>query len=152
MGKVSKAKTAADALHAELCNAIADLAKSVDIAVTQMKLRAQCTAAIANAAKVEHAAELLRATATQPSAKKTERVSIVPPVRDAQKSRREKNARQAKLRSRDVPPNKAVGDLHAACKRPTTTQPQDKKRDQPAESAIAMRILELHDRFGGLIK
>ena len=152
MGKVSKAKTAADALHAELCSAIADLAKSVDIAVIQMKLRAQCTAAIANAAKVEHAAELLRATATQPSAKKTERVSIVPPVRDAQKSRREKNARQAKLRSRDVPPNKAVEDLHAACKRPTTTQPQDKKRDQPAESAIAMRILELHDRFGGLIK
>ena len=152
MGKVSKAKTAADALHAELCNAIADLAKSVDIAVTQMKLRAQCTAAIANAAKVEHAAELLRATATQSSAKKAERASIVPPVLDAQKSRREKNARQAKLRSRDVPPNKAVEDLHAACKRPTTTQPQDKKRDQPAESAIAMRILELHDRFGGLIK
>ena len=49
MGKMSKAKTAADALHAELCSAIADLAKSVDIAVTQMKLRAQCTAAIANA-------------------------------------------------------------------------------------------------------
>ena len=152
MGKVSKAKTAADALHAELCNAIADLAKSVDIAVTQMKLRAQCTAAIANAAKVEHAAELLRATATQPSAKKTERVSIVPPVRDAQKSRREKNARQAKLRSRDVPPNKAVEDLHAACKQLTTAQRHHKKKDQPAESAIAMRILELHDRFGGLIK
>jgi len=152
MGKMSKAKTAADALHAELCSAIADLAKSVDIAVTQMKLRAQCTAAIANARKVEHAAELLRATATQSSAKKAERVSVVPPVLDAQKSRREKNARQAKLRSRDVPPNKAVEDLHAACKRPTTTQPQDKKRDQPAESAIAMRILELHDRFGGLIK
>ena len=152
MGKMSKAKTAADALHAELCSAIADLAKSVDIAVTQMKLRAQCAAAIANASKVEHAAELLRATATQSSAKKAERVSVVPPVLDAQKSRREKNARQAKLRSRDVPPNKAVEDLHAACKRPTTTQPQDKKRDQPAESAIAMRILELHDRFGGLIK
>jgi hypothetical protein len=108
MGKVSKAKTAADALHAELCSAIADLAKSVDIAVTQMRLRAQCTAAIANATKVEHAAELLRATATQSSAKKTGRVSTVPPVLDAQKSRRDKNARQTKLRSRDVPPNKAV--------------------------------------------
>ena len=152
MGKVSKAKTAADALHAELCNAIADLAKSVDIAVTQMKLRAQCTAAIANAAKVEHAAELLRATATQSSAKKTGRVSIVPPVLDAQKSRREKNARPTTLRSRDVPANKAVENLQAACKRLTTAQPHHKKKDQPAESAIAMRILELHDRFGGLIK
>ena len=152
MGNVLKAKTAADALHAELCNAIADLAKSVDIAVTQMKLRAQCTAAIANATKVEHAAEMLRATATRSTAKKTERVSIVPPVLDSQKSRREKNARQAKLRSRDVPPNKAVEDLHAACKQLTTAQPPHKKNDQRAESAIAMRILELHDRFGGLIK
>ena len=152
MGKVSKAKTAADALHAELCSAIADLAKSVDIAVTQMKLRAQCTAAIANATKVEHAAELLRATATQSSTKKTERVSIVPPMLDAQKSRRDKNARQTKLRSRDVPPNKTVEDLHAACKQLTTAQRHHKKKDQPAESAIAMRILELHDRFGGLIK
>jgi len=152
MGKVSKAKTAADALHAELCSAIADLAKSVDIAVTQMKLRAQCTAAITNATKVEHAAELLRATATQSSAKKTGRVSTVPPALDSQKSRREKNARQTKLRSRDVPPNKAVEDLHAACKRLTTAELHHKKKDQPAESAIAMRILELHDRFGGLIK
>jgi hypothetical protein len=152
MGKVSKAKTAADDLHAELCSAIAALAKSVDIAVTQMKLRAQCTAAIANATKVEHAAELLRVTVTQSSAKKTGRVSIVPPVLDSQQSRREKNARQAKLSSRNVPPSKAVEDLHTACKRLTTTQPRHKRKDQPAESAIAMRILELHDRFGGLIK
>ena len=119
---MSKTKTAADALYAELCSAIADLAKSVDIAVTQMKLRAQCTATIANATKVEHAAELLRATATQSAAKKTERVSIVLPVLDFQKSRREKNARQAVFNSRDVPPNKAVEDLHAACKRLTTAE------------------------------
>lgn len=150
MGKISKAKTAADALHAELCGAIADLAKSVDIAVTQMKLRAQCTAAIANATKVERAAELLRATATQPSAKKTERVSIVP--LDSQKSRREKNARQTKFRSREVPPSKAADDLHAACKRLTTAQPYHQVKKRPGESAIALGILELHDRFGGLIK
>ena len=92
---MSKTKPAADALYAELCSAIADLAKSVDIAVTQMKLRAQCTAAIANATKVEHAAELLRATATQSAAEKTERAIIVPPVLAFPKSRREKNARQA---------------------------------------------------------
>ena len=152
MGKMSKAKTAADALHAELCSAIADLAKSVDIAVAQMKLRAQCAAAIANASKVEHAAELLRVTAMQSPAKKAERASIVPPVLDAQKLRREKNARQTKLRSRDVPPNKAVEDLHVACKRLTTAQPYHKVKKRPGESAIALRILELHDRFGGLIK
>ena len=117
-----------------------------------MKLRAQCTATIANATKVEHAAELLRATATQSAAKKTERVSIVLPVLDAQKSHPEKNACQSKLKSRDGPPNKAVEDLHAACEQLTTAELHHKKIDQPAESAIAMRILELHDRFGGLIK
>jgi hypothetical protein len=154
MGEMSKTKTAADALHSELCSAIADLAKSVDIAVTQMKLRAQCTATIANATKVEHAAELLRATATQSLAEKTEQAIVVPPALAFPKSCREKNGRQAVFSSRDVPPSKAVGDLHlqAACKRLTTAEPHHKKEDQPPESAIAMRILELHDRFGGLIK
>ena len=64
-----------------------------------MKLRAQCTATIANATKVEHAAELLRATATQSAAEKTEQAGVVPPVLAFLKSRQEKNARQAKLKS-----------------------------------------------------
>jgi len=149
---MSKAKTAPDALHAELCNAIADLAKSVDIAVIQMKLRAQCTAAIANATKVEHAAELLRTTATQSAAEKTKQAGIVPPVLAFPKLCREKNARQTKLRSRDLPPSKAVEDLHAACKRLTTAQPYHQVKKRSGESAIALRILELHDRFGGLVK
>ena len=54
-----------------------------------MKLRAQCTAAIANATK-EHAAELLRATATQSAAEKTEQARVVPPVLAFPKSRGEK--------------------------------------------------------------
>ena len=66
--------------------------QSADIAVTQMKLRAQCTAAIANATKVEHAAELLRATATQSAAEKTEQALVVPPVVVLPKSCREKRA------------------------------------------------------------
>ena len=100
----------------------------------------------------EHAAELLRATATQSAAEKTEQAIVVPPVLAFPKSCREKNARQAVFSSRDVPPSKAVEDLHAACKRLTTAEPHHKKKDPPPESAIAMRILELHDRFGGLIK
>ena len=103
-------------------------------------------------AALHYAAELLRATATQSAAEKTEQAIVVPPVLAFPKSRREKNARQAVLSSRDVPPSKAVEDLHAACKRLTTAEPHHKKKDQPPESAIAMRILELHDRFGGLIK
>ena len=89
---MSKTKPAADALYAELCSAIADLGKSVDIAVTQMKLRAQCTATIANATRVEHAAELLRATATQSAAEKTEQAIVVPPVLAFPKSCREKTS------------------------------------------------------------
>ena len=100
---------------------------------------------------MEHAAELLRATATQSAAEKTEQAIVVPPVLAFPKSRPEKNARQTKLSSRDVPPTKAFEDLHAACKRLTTAEPHHKKKDPPAESAIAKRILELHDRFGGLI-
>ena len=95
---------------------------------------------------------MLRATATQSAAEKTEQAGTVPPVLTFPKSRPEKNARPTKLRSLDVPPTKAVEDLDAASKRLTMTEPHPKKKDQPAESAIAMRILELHDRFGGLIK
>ena len=112
-----------------------------------MKLRAQCTATIANATKVEHAAELLRATATQSAAEKTEQAIVVPPVLAFPKSCEEKNGRQAVLSSHDLPPSKAVEDLDAPCKGLTTAEPHH----PPPESAIAMRILELHDRFGGLI-
>ena len=151
MGKMSKAKTATDALHAELYSAIADLAKSVDIAVTQMKLRAQCTATIANATKVEHAAELLRATATQSAAKRLSRPALFRQCWLSLNRVRKKTRAKRRSSPRDVPPSKAVEDLDATCKRLTMAQPHHKKKDQPAESAIAMRILELHDRFGGLI-
>ena len=56
-----------------------------------------------SAPALQHAAELLRATATQSAAEKTEQAIIVPPVLDFPKSRREKNARQAVLSSRDLP-------------------------------------------------
>ena len=100
-----------------------------------MKLRAQCTAAIANATK-EHAAELLRATATQSAAEKTEQAIVVPPVLAFPKSCREKNARQAVFSSRDVPPSKAVEDLHAACKRLTTAEPHHKKKDRRQKARL----------------
>ena len=133
MGEMSKTKPAADALYAELCSAIADLAKSVDIAVTQMKLRAQCTAAIANATRVEHAAELLRATATQSAAEKTEQQAIVvPPVLAFPKSRREKTSaklcsvratyRQVKPLKISMPPANGSQRLSFTTKRKTRRQ------------------------------
>ena len=56
-------RSTAEALHLELCTAIADLAKSVDVAVARIALCSKCTAAIDDAAKVERAAEALRAAA-----------------------------------------------------------------------------------------
>ena len=56
-----------EVLHIELCGAINDLAKSVHVAVARMKLRAECTAVIADTEKVENAAETLRSVAKDPT-------------------------------------------------------------------------------------
>ena len=69
-----------EALHLELCTAIADLAKSVDVAVTRIALRSKCTAAIADAAKVERAAEALRAAALDAENSRTAEVTLVPGI------------------------------------------------------------------------
>ena len=48
----------------ELSATTADLAKSVDVAVSRMVLRSKLSAAIADARKAEHAAEALRTVAS----------------------------------------------------------------------------------------
>ena len=55
--------TAVDAILAELSTAVSDLARSVDIAIKQMVLRAELTAAIADTAKATQAAGALLAAA-----------------------------------------------------------------------------------------
>jgi len=71
----SKNTTASDTLHTELCAAIADLAKSVEIAAARMALRAKITATIADAANAECAAETLRAVAA-PSTQMAEQEQV----------------------------------------------------------------------------
>jgi len=63
VGKISNPDIS-EALHIELRSAINDLAKSVQVAATRIKLRAQCSATIKDAAKVEKIAKTLRAGAT----------------------------------------------------------------------------------------
>jgi hypothetical protein len=136
-----------DNLHAELCAAIADLVKSVEVAVTRMALRARCTTAIADAATAEHAAELLRVAAIHSTAtEEQQKATLVPLV-------------AASLRQDNLEENTydcdAIDNLYGACQWlaaaqvPRTAPRADGRQD---ESKIAMRILELHDRFGGLIK
>ncbi len=136
-----------DTLHAELCAAIADLAKSVEVAVTRMALRARCTTAIADAATAEHAAELLRVAAEHSTgAEEQQNTTLVPLVAA---SRHQNNLEENTYNC------EAIDNLYGACQWlaaaqvPRTAPRADEHQD---ESKIAMRILELHDRFGGLIK
>jgi hypothetical protein len=113
-------------LHIELCGAIKDLAKSVEIAVARMKLRAECAAVIADAEKVENAAGALRAVAKEPGTQAN--TSLVPAT---------------------LSPD-PVDAIYLACtwltKHAHLVESQ-KDADSREESAIAMRILELQERL-----
>ena len=136
-----------DTLHAELCAAIADLVKSVEVAVTRMALRARCTTAIADAATAEHAAELLRVAAMHSTETEEQQKTTLVPLAAA-------SLRQDYLEENTYDCD-AIDNLYGACQWlaaaqvPRTAPRADGRQD---ESKIAMRILELHDRFGGLIK
>ena len=95
-----------DTLHTELCAAIADLAKSVEVAVTRMALRARCTTAIADAATAEHAAELLRVAAIHSTKRKNNKNYIG-------------TARSSSLRQDNLEENTydcdAIDNLYGAC-------------------------------------
>jgi len=138
-----------EALHVELCTAIADLAKSVDVAVTHMALRSKCTTAIADAAKVERAAEALRAAALEAEKAEPQEITLVPAELAAEK------ARQPIEPATPEPACAEVDELYAACSWLAMAQASRSAAEGQGsrqESIIAMRILELQQRMGGLIK
>ena len=57
-----------EVLHIELRSAVDDLAKSVKVAATHIKLRAKCSAAIEDAAKAEQIAAIFRTAAVSSNA------------------------------------------------------------------------------------
>jgi hypothetical protein len=132
---------------------IADFARSIEISVKQLGLRAKFTAAIADAEKAERAAERLRATAIQ-SADIAETVPLVPTIPIRSKSCRDVLSYANDCDRRDTLPNQLVEELYVACNWLMTTQNSRSKQvdGHDRESAIAARIAELHDRLGGLIK
>src|SRR5690349_22947312 len=81
-----------EGLHRELCTAITELARSVDIAVKHIALRSRCTAAIADAEKVERAAEALRAVALEVEQTEAQDITLVPAIQAFQKSSQPINA------------------------------------------------------------
>ncbi len=126
MGNVSDSDP--ETLHIELCGAINDLAKSVEVAVSRLKLRAECAVVIADAGKVESAAETLRAVAKDPTTQGD--VSLVPAA---------------------LSPD-PVDAIYLACTwltNQTHSVESKKEAESREESVIAMRILELQERLAG---
>ena len=138
-----------DALHVELCSAITDLAKSVDVAVSRIALRARCNAAIVDAAKAERAADVLRKAVSQPTEHAGEgEVTLVPGVLPTRIEVPKDNS------ASDIQEWEAMDELFAACNWLSKKQGtrQESKGPRFGDSIIATRILELQDRLGGLIK
>jgi hypothetical protein len=138
----------AEALHGELCAAIADLAKSVEVAVQRMAFRARCNAAIAGATKAEFAAEFLRvAAAHSPEPEEQEFITTVPLLTA---SSRQENRSDVEVYT-PGPADELYSACHwlAATQIRRTTPEEDSYRE---ESKIAMRVFELQVRLGGLIK
>lgn len=134
-------------------NIIADLARSIEIHVKQLALRAKFTAVIADTEKAAYAAERLRTTAIR-SADIAETVPLVPAIPIRSKSHRDVLSYANDCDRRDTLPNQMVEELYVACNWLMATQNSRSKQvdGRNRESAIAARIAELHERLGGLIK
>ncbi len=142
-------EVALDALHVELCAAIDDLAKSVDVAITRMALRAKCAPKIAGADTGECVAEIIRVIAPAQSTehhdhRDAEIVLTLPLLSSSFKPDDSKEI---------AADYEAVDELNDACRWlaaaqvPRVAPQQEGSRE---ESKIAMRVLELQTRLGGL--
>jgi hypothetical protein len=134
-------------------NIIADLARSIEVTVRQLGLRAKFTAVIADAEKAEYAAEQLRDTAIE-SAGVAESVPLVPAIPLRSGWGRDVRALSNDSAVRDRRPNQVVEDIFLACNWLAATQNSRCRQadGRNRESAIAARMAELHDRLGGLLK
>ncbi len=143
-----KGDTSAETLHVELCAAIADLAKSVDVAVQQIALRAQCSATIADTTKAEYAAEFLRVAATRLSELEEQDSITTVPLLPTTFLEENRSAVEPYTPS-------AADQLYAACHWLAASQVQRTRaldEGYREESKIARRVLELQIRLGGLIR
>jgi hypothetical protein len=154
MGKIQN-PTVPDALYAELLATISDLTESMAIAVARMELRAKINAAIADAEKAERAAEALYfATARSTEMAEQEQMNRV--AQAATTGQQDSSSREHTNKIDEL------DGLCAACRwvdaacswLETALVPCAEPEDEihPAESLIAMRIVELQDRLGGFIK
>jgi hypothetical protein len=125
-----------EVLYIELRSAVEDLEKSVRVAATHIKLRAECSAAIEDAAKAEKIAAIFRAAAISSNATIDQAdVSLAPQAQ-----------------------NNCIGDLinldamdaiYSACTWLSDVQslPRKPKASRREESKIAKRIVEAQERL-----
>ena len=121
--------------------AIADLDKSLDVAVTRITLRAKLQAAIADAAEAERAADALRIAAVRSNKTDPSQVSLVPKMSWAETA------------AGDPFSLNSTEELYHACNWLINEQSPrlatKNEENDCNESAIAMSILALHDRRDG---
>lgn len=168
----------ADVLYSELCTAIENLAKSVEIAVKHLALRAEFTATIADADKVERAARVLQSAALSSIDASDTDFALVPEDNAADAEETDCTALvfnngassgvHAKCPNRSslvpeplseksyaVKASPIVDELYEACDWLSKVQTPNKELENGRgrkESAIAERVLALHDRFNWSIK
>jgi hypothetical protein len=135
MGKISDPDIP-EVLHIELRSAVDDLAKSVKVATTHIKLRAKCSAAIEDAAKAEKIAAIFRTAAASSNATTDQpEVSLAP---EAQSNC------IGELIALD-----AMDAIYSACTWLSDAQslPRKPNASRREESKIAKRIVEVQERL-----
>jgi len=155
MGKIQN-PTVPSELYAELLATISDLTKSMAIAVARMALRAQCSAAIADAEKAERAADALFFAAAH-STEMAEPQQMCHVAQTATTGQQDGSPCEV--------PTSTIGsldELYAACswlgaacswlEKVQVPRAEPKEEIHSAESVIAMRMIQLQDRLGGFIK
>jgi hypothetical protein len=125
-----------EVLHIELRSAVDDLAKSVKVAATHIKLRAECSAAIEDATKAETIAKIFRIAALSSNVKTNQPdVPLAPET-------------QANCIG-DLIALDAMDAICSACIWLSDAQslPRKPKASRRGESKIAKRIVEAQERL-----
>jgi hypothetical protein len=142
MGKIPSIKS--DMSQVELYAAIADAAKSMNIAAKRVALRAKMAATLADAAKVTYAADTLRAAAMEGTEQNQtglafESPATVPGVPED-------------TWTRVIPQDDAADEFYARCNSLQNEDSVEQKKQDERCTDTTTPILELFDRFGGFIK
>jgi hypothetical protein len=130
--------TTSEALHIELCDALAELAKSVKIAMNRSALRAELAATITDTAKAMRVAKALRGAAYSNDRAEQNQASFVPLPPTTEPIQQE-------IWTRAAPSGEAVSVEYIEAYEQIL---EDRRKD----GVLTTPILALYDEFGGFTK